>query len=300
MPFCTKCGQQINDTSKFCTKCGHPLIKSAQQNPGSVLFVEKEQQAPILQDDTKKDLYTEIQTPGITNESSNLPTSLASSGSFFKTNKKRIVILTSLIGTLGILALAYFIFIKKGVNTTNNKYLAKSDSSQIPSGGINFSPPLQKETGLTDSLKNHALKEQLPTNVNSGPNQSVSDNLPQNGTKGSVNSEFKAMNVNTKDPKSIIDDEKGSENFTYLTVSQIKKDLLNKPLCEGLTYTGEDQKLIILGGLPDNIYQKKLDLFGGVTVKIQFKDDSESKSCSVEIFYKKGSSKFNFITYVQK
>lgn len=300
MPFCTKCGQQISDTSKFCTKCGHPLIKPAQQNPGSVLFVQKENQTGKQPDETIKDSNVEIPTPQIERESGIPPVPIASRGGFFTTNKKRILIFASLIGTLGILVLAYFIFIKKESNSTGDGFLSKPDSSRTPSHVINSPVPLQNKPRSVDSLKNLEPKDQLPTNVSDNPNQVTSDIPSLNSTNGSANPELKPLSVNIKDPKNIIDDDKDPGNFTYLTVNQIKRDLLNKPLCEGLTYTGEDQKLIILGGLPDNIYQKKLDLFGGVTVKIQFKDDTESKSCSVEIFYKKGNNKFNLITYVQK
>lgn len=300
MPFCTKCGQQTSDTSKFCTKCGHPLIKPAPQNPGSVLFAKKEDEARIPQDETEKGQNSEIHTPVITIESDSEPSFPTSRGTFFTTNKKKIIIITSLIGTVGILVLAYFIFIKNGTNTTNDKYLSRSDSSQIPHRIINPSSPLQNESGSGDSLKYSPPIEQLPNNISNDPNQSISDTQPIKSTKGLANSDLKSVNPNTKDVINIGNDDKDPDNFTYLTVSQIKKDLLNKPLCEGLIYTGEDQKLIILGGLPDNIYQKKLDLFGPVTIKIQFKDDTENKGCSVEIFYKKGNNKFNYITYVQK
>jgi hypothetical protein len=49
MQFCTKCGQQNNDTTKFCTKCGNALAKP-QQQPVVVppIAVAKKNNAPVL------------------------------------------------------------------------------------------------------------------------------------------------------------------------------------------------------------------------------------------------------------
>ena len=98
----------------------------------------------------------------------------------------------------------------------------------------------------------------------------------------------------------IIPDDIKRSKFIYLTLNQIKIDLLNKPLCEGITFTAKNQLFTITGGLPDITSQNKLDLLDAITVRIHLKDIDLNKSCTVELFYRKKDNKFDFLNYAEK
>lgn len=88
--------------------------------------------------------------------------------------------------------------------------------------------------------------------------------------------------------------------FLYLTKNQIKNDLLNKLLCEGLTYTGLDQKLSIIGAIPGIDQQRIIGLYGTIRIRVAVIDETENKSCQAEMIYKKDRNKFELENYIEK
>ena len=88
--------------------------------------------------------------------------------------------------------------------------------------------------------------------------------------------------------------------FLNLTKNQIKNDLLNKLLCEGLTYTGLGQKLSIIGAIPSIEQQRIIGLYGTIRIRVAVVDETDNKSCQAEMIYKKDRNKFDLENYVEK
>ena len=193
-------------------------------------------------------------------------------------SKKKLLIFISLFLAIGITA--FFLFFNKPSKTG------------IGNTGLSGNVNLKASEKDSSSSKNVIISK--PDSVNIADHQ-----LPENNSKPVAIDKTK-KNANIDDENNIANEKEGPYKFTYLTLNQIKNDLLNRPICEGLTYTGIDQKLTITGNFPDKEYQKKLDLYGGITIKINFKDLSDNKSCIVEIFYKKRDNKFDLITHAEK
>lgn len=192
--------------------------------------------------------------------------------------KNKVLIFIGLFLVIGITA--FLLFFKK--------------SSKVPVGNTVVSEKVNLNVSEKDSYpgKNIISLKTEPVNIGN-------DQLPENNGK-IVETEKTKKHPDIDDERNSVNGGAGTDKFNYLTLIQIKNDLLNRPLCEGLTYTGLDQKLTVTGNVPDKEYQKKLDLYGGVTIRINFKDLSENKSCIVEIFYKKREHKFDLITHAEK
>lgn len=75
---------------------------------------------------------------------------------------------------------------------------------------------------------------------------------------------------------------------------------MSRQLCDGLVYTGQGQSLSVTGFFPDTGFQKNLADNGSVTVNVNFRDLTENKSCTVEVFYRKNGNKFSFENYAEK
>lgn len=293
MPYCTKCGQSISDTNKFCTKCGHPLIKPVLQKPGSVLIVQKEEETGTQPEEIKEGENAGLSIPMTINNPDEQLISTETKEGFLTRNKKKSMLLVLIISSIGVLVLGYFLFIRKDINKNANNDISAHNSSEQK---LNNDTTVLLSRVSKDSLNNSSENEQPQIKISDKPQQLNSNEQLRNNTEDT--SSEKLMSI-LKEPSNT-DNDKGFNDFIYLTSGQIKRDLINKPLCEGLTYTGENQKLIILGGLPDNIYQKKLDLLGGVTIRVLFKEETENKSCTLEVFYKKREKKFDLVTYAEK
>lgn len=293
MPYCTKCGQSVSDTSKFCTKCGHPLIKSGLQKSESVPVGQKDGQIGTQQQEVKENQNTEPSIPVIINDSTEQEISTQAKKWPILGNKKRRLLFTLIISSISILILFYFLFFQKDVNKNIINEIASNDSSEQK---LSNDTAVLISIPVNDSFNTSSVDEQLKFKINDtsmtlGPQDKLVSNTKDTSSKKLISNFPNPSNEG---------ENKGPNDFIYLTVGQIKRDLINKPLCEGLTYTGEDQKLIVIGGLPDNIYQRKLDLLGSVTIRILFKEEIENKSCTLEVFYKKREKKFDLITYAEK
>lgn len=89
-------------------------------------------------------------------------------------------------------------------------------------------------------------------------------------------------------------------SFVFLNKNQVKNDLLNKRLCEGIIYTGEDQSLTIINMFPSANYQRSVDLYETIRILLVLKDDQLDKSCKIEVIYKKDKNRFELENYAQK
>ena len=89
-------------------------------------------------------------------------------------------------------------------------------------------------------------------------------------------------------------------SFMYLDKNKVRNDLLNKSLCEGLKYIGDGQKLAFINAFPAKEYQSSIDLYGTIRIIIVITDETENKSCKVEVIYKKDRNKYELETYAEK
>jgi hypothetical protein len=106
--------------------------------------------------------------------------------------------------------------------------------------------------------------------------------------------------INTVAEPGVYTDKIQQNGFVFLSKAQVLNSLLNKPLCEGMVYTGPGQKIIFTSAFPGKEYQQAMGLYGTIRINIILEDELTGKSCRVEIIYKKDKSGFEMENYAQK
>lgn len=304
MPFCNKCGHRNNDTAKFCIKCGNTMLKKVSHNflTSAIEVVDEKKKPDVLPLQNEKsenlnlhneaivapneDYVSSEQAEIVSNDVTEIEPDEAK-----KTSLKKIMLPILAIALIGIVALIfYFLFENEKSKILSNKTTVQTDS--LKNGPVSV---IQQSAETVDLVKKSSPAEKIVIQID--PPKSTTEEIKKplnNLTKQESNLEIRSAeeseNLNIK----------SSDNFHYLSVKQISNDLDYKPMCEGITYNEEVQKFVVLGGLPDKNYQEKLDQFRNITIRIQFRNVSENKTCNVEVFYKKVGNKFEFVTYAEK
>jgi len=179
-----------------------------------------------------------------------------------KKRRKVFIVTTGILLLAGLCVAAFYIFDMGTDSSTSNMHDAFDH--------ISTAPVQKKDSVIPSNLDNIAKM-----------NDSARITNPKTDTTSTV--------VTTK-----------PDNFRYLSVGQIKNDLMSRQLCDGLVYTGQGQSLSVTGFFPDTGFQKNLADNGSVTVNVNFRDLTENKSCTVEVFYRKNGNKFSFENYAEK
>jgi len=210
-----------------------------------------------------------------------------------KKSKRIVTLLIFIFGGIAVSTLVYLFFIRDNSNGVSK--ILVDEGSVHDTSAIAELPNIQGSNEIAvvtiTNLPEHNATD--PESKLVVPDSSIRiEKVHDESLKKTGELNSKISDLNKAGDKSVV--------LNYVTMQQIKNDLYRKRLCEGLYFTGEDQKLILLGGLPDKLSQQKMDLFEGFAVRVMVKEQAEAKSCTVELFYKKKVGKFDLTTYAEK